>query len=388
MASEASVPFVDLRAQYDTVRDDVRLAMNAVLERGDFILGEAVASFESAFAAYCEVDHAVGLDSGLSALELALRALDVGPGDEVITAANSFIASALPISSVGATPVLVDCDEVTYAIDVERLEAAIGPRTKAIMPVHLYGHPAAMDEVLAIAERHGLFVIEDACQAHGARYRGRRVGGLGHAAAFSFYPAKNLGAYGDGGMLVTNDARIAQRVRLLRNYGSVRKYHHEVRGSNRRLDTLQAAVLDVKLRHLDGWNQQRRRVARRYDVGLADAGVGVPAVAPDVEHVYHLYVVRCEDREGLQAHLASLGIATGIHYPVPIHRQPAYVDLSYGEGAFPVAERLADEIVSLPMFAELADEAVDRVVAAVRSFTHGASVAPRPHAVGSVRGAG
>lgn len=368
MASDAGVPFVDLRAQYASLRDEARAAIDAVLERGDFILGGAVESFERAFAAYCGVAHAVGLDSGLSALELALRALDVGPGDEVITAANSFIASALPISSVGATPVLVDVDERSYNLDVERVAAAITPRTRALMPVHLYGQPAEMDALLDLAARHGLAVIEDACQAHGARYRGRRAGSLGHVAAFSFYPAKNLGAYGDGGALVTNDPAVAERARLLRNYGSVRKYHHEVRGSNRRLDTLHAAVLSVKLPRLDAWNEGRRRAAARYDALLADAGVVVPPRSDGIDHVYHLYVVRCADRDGLQAHLGRAGVATGIHYPVPIHLQPAYRDLGYGPGDFPITERLAGEILSLPMYAELSAAQVERVAEAVAGF--------------------
>jgi dTDP-4-amino-4,6-dideoxygalactose transaminase len=365
VASDAGVPFVDLGAQYATLRDEARAAIDGVLERGDFILGRAVETFERSFAAYCDVEHAVGLDSGLSALELALRALDIGPGDEVITAANSFIASALPISTVGATPVLVDVDERSYNLDVALVETAITPRTRAIMPVHLYGQPADMDALLALAARHGLAVVEDACQAHGARYHGRRVGGLGHVAAFSFYPAKNLGAYGDGGALVTNDPAIAERARTFRNYGSSRKYHHEVRGSNRRLDTLHAAVLNVKLPRLDGWNEGRRRAAARYDALLADANVVVPARTDGIDHVYHLYVVRTADREGLQAHLTREGISTGIHYPVPIHLQPAYRDLPHRAGDFPVSERLAGEILSLPMYAELSEAQVERVADAI-----------------------
>jgi dTDP-4-amino-4,6-dideoxygalactose transaminase len=369
MAADAGVPFVDLRAQYHALRDEARAAIDAVLEKGDFILGGAVETFERSFAAYCEVAHAVGLDSGLSALELALRALDVGPGDEVITAANSFVASALPISTVGATPILVDVDERSYNLDVALVEAAITPRTRAIMPVHLYGQPADMDPLLALAAHHGLAVVEDACQAHGARYHGRRVGGLGHVAAFSFYPAKNLGAYGDAGALVTNDPAIAERARTYRNYGSSRKYHHETRGSNRRLDTLQAAVLNVKLARLDDWNEGRRRAAAQYDGLLADANVVVPARASGVDHVYHLYVVRTADRDGLQAHLTREGIGTGIHYPVPIHLQPAYRDLPYRPGDFPITERLAGEILSLPMYAELSAAQVERVADAIQRHT-------------------
>lgn len=373
MSADAPVPFVDLGAQHATLRDEVRAAMDAVLERGDFILGSAVSEFETAFATYVGTHHAVGLDSGLSAIELGLRALGVGPGDEVITAANTFIASALPITYLGATPVLVDAAPDSWTIDPERIEAAITPRTKAILPVHLYGHPADMDAILAIAERHGLVVLEDACQAHGARYRGRRAGAMGHAAAFSFYPAKNLGAFGDGGMLVSDDPDVDAQVRLLRNYGSRVKYHHEVAGMNRRLDTLQAAVLLAKLARLDDWNDARRRHAARYRDRLANAGVDLPPVTDDVEHVYHLFIVESGDRDGLQEHLARRRIATGVHYPVPIHLQPAYRSLGLGPGAFPVTEQLAGRILSLPMYPELPDEAIDRVADAVHEFSANAA---------------
>jgi dTDP-4-amino-4,6-dideoxygalactose transaminase len=378
----ARVPFVDLGAQYATLRDDVRGAIDTVLERGDFVLGAAVDAFEEEFAASCGVAHAVGVDSGLSALELALRALGVGPGDEVVTAANSFIASALPISNLGAVPVLVDVDEATANLDVERLEAAVGPRTTAILPVHLYGQPADMDGVLEVARRHDLRVVEDACQAHGARWRGRRAGSLGDAAAFSFYPAKNLGAYGDGGIVTTGDPDLAERIRLLRNYGSREKYRHELLGANHRLDTLQAAVLRVKLRHLDVWNEARRRIAARYDELLAGEVV-TPVRRPEAEHVYHLYVIRHPERDALRAHLEASGIATGIHYPLPIHLQPAYSGLGYARGDFPVTERLAHEILSLPMYPELDDEAVERVAEEVLRFvrTHRrAQEAERPGA--------
>lgn len=380
MGAEA-IPFVDLGAQYRSLEAEVRGAIDAVLKRGDFILGGAVEELEHAFAAYTGTRHAVGLDSGLSALELGLRALGVGPGDEVITAANSFIASALPISYVGATPVLVDVDEGSFNLDPRLVEAAITPRTKAIVPVHLYGQMADMDQIMQLAERFGLKVLEDACQAHGATYKGSRAGSIGHAAAFSFYPAKNLGAYGDGGMLVTNDAGIDEHVRLLRNYGSRVKYHHEALGMNRRLDTLQAAVLAVKLPRLDAWNAARREHARRYAEALAGTGVAVPEEGPERDHVFHLYVIRSPDRDALQAHLRETGIATGIHYPVPIHLQPAYRDLGYRPGDFPVTERLAAEILSLPMYAELPAEAPARVAAEVAEFTArgaGAPVAAAP----------
>lgn len=368
MAPDVGVPFVDLGAQYRSIEAEVGQAMKGVLERGDFILGSAVGSFEEAFAAYTGVAHAVGVDSGLSALELGLMALGVGPGDEVITAANSFIASALPISSLGAKPVLVDAEEESFNLDPRLVEAAITPRTKAIMPVHLYGQVADMTAIMDIAARHGLKVLEDACQAHGATYRGKRAGSFGDAAAFSFYPAKNLGAYGDGGMLVTNDPQIDERVRLLRNYGSTVKYRHEVAGMNRRLDTLQAAVLNVKLGRLDAWNAARRDHAARYDVALADSGLRLPRSGPDREHVFHLYVVRSVDRDELQTHLGKSGISTGIHYPVPIHLQPAYKHLGHREGEFPVTERLATEILSLPMYAELPSWAAERVGQAIAEF--------------------
>lgn len=364
------VPFVDLTAQYATIEQQVQEAINSVLRNTEFVLGKAVEQFEEEFAAFCEADEAVGVDSGTSALELALRAYGIGPGDEVITVANTFIATALAISEVGATPVLVDSDPQTYLIDVTQIEAAITPRTKAILPVHLYGQPADMDPILAIAQRHDLVVIEDACQAHGARYKGKRVGSLGHAAAFSFYPAKNLGAYGDGGMLVTNDARIADVARMLRNYGQREKYHHVIRGYNRRLDTLQAAVLRVKLRYLDDWNAARRRHAKRYTELLHGSElVTTPMEATNADSVYHLYVIQTQARDNLKACLAEQGIATGVHYPTPIHLQPAYKSLVYARGDFPVTERCAERILSLPMYPELTPSLIDHVAKAIERVT-------------------
>jgi dTDP-4-amino-4,6-dideoxygalactose transaminase len=305
----------------------------------------------------------------MSALEMTLRAYGIGTGDEVITAANTFIATALAISHVGATPVLVDCDPLSYTMDVAATAAAISTRTAAILPVHLYGHPAKMDELEVIARRHGLLIIEDACQAHGARYRGRRAGSLGHAAAFSFYPGKNLGAYGDGGMITTGEQAIADKLRVMRNYGQAQKYQHLMRGYNRRLDTLQAAVLSVKLRHLDIWNEARRRHAALYFELLADAAFGVPVAAEEVEPVWHLYVVRTAERDALQQHLKSVGVATGIHYPIPIHLQQAYHDLGYSSGSFPVTEAAAGEILSLPMYAELTAENIRYVAGQVNEFS-------------------
>ncbi len=363
------IPFVDLKAQYRQLKDEVDPAVLAVMQRGDFVLGGAVTEFEREFAEYCHVEHCVGVDSGYSALELMIRAYDIGPGDEVITAANTFIATTLAISNTGATPVLVDCDPQTYNIDASKIEAAITPRTKAIMPVHLYGQAADMDAIVGIARKHGLLVFEDAAQASGARYKGRRAGSLGDAAAFSFYPGKNLGAYGDGGAVTTNDAAIAEKIRLLRNIGQKVKYYHEVKGYNHRLDTIQAAVLRVKLPYLDGWNASRRRAAATYAEMLAGLPIVAPETADYAEHIFHLFVVRVSGgREALMDRLKEAGIATGLHYPIPIHLQPAYVELGYKRGDFPVTEAYADEILSLPIFPELDDEKVAYVANAIREF--------------------
>jgi dTDP-4-amino-4,6-dideoxygalactose transaminase len=378
------VPFVDLQAQFLTIADEITEATARVLRDGDFILGRDVALFEKEFAAFCETRYARGVDSGTSALELALRAYGIGAGDEVITAANSFIATALAISHIGGRPVLVDVDPQTATMDARILERAITPRTKAIIPVHLYGHPADMDPIRQLADERGLVVIEDACQAHGARYKGRRVGSLGHVAAFSFYPGKNLGAYGDGGMVVTNNPEIAERLDMLRNYGQKEKYHHLLRGFNRRLDTLQAAVLRVKLRHLEKWNAARRRNASVYRRLLEASGVLLPIEAADAESVWHLYVIRSEQRDRLREHLVNAGISAGIHYPVPIHLQPAYSDLGHAAGDFPVTESAAKEILSLPMYAELTAEQIEHVALAVRDFSStnpNAEVPSRPNSI-------
>lgn len=360
-----NVPFVDLSAQYASIKDEVTEAIAKVLERTDFILGRDVALFEEEFAAFCGVDYAVGVDSGTSALELALRAYGVGPGDEVITVANTFMATALAISFTGATPVLVDIDPDTYTLDASLLESVVTARTKAIIPVHLYGQPADMDPILELAEQHGLVVIEDACQAHGATYKGKPVGSLGHAAAFSFYPGKNLGAYGDAGAVVTSDTKVAESLKMLRNYGSAQKYHHALRGFNRRLDTLQAAVLRVKLPYLEAWSAARRQHAKLYNELLEDSAL-VPTEADYARSVYHLYVVRVKNREELQANLQAQGVSTGIHYPIPVHLQPAYQDLGYQEGDFPITERYAKEILSLPMYPELTSSLVRHVAGAIR----------------------
>jgi dTDP-4-amino-4,6-dideoxygalactose transaminase len=362
-------PFLDLAAQRAALGDNLQRACAVALARGDYVLGEDVVRFEQEFAAYCGVRHAVGVDSGTSALELALRAHGIGAGDEVITAANTFVATAFAISHSGATPVLVDADPVTYTLDSSQLPAAVTARTRAIMPVHLYGQTADMAAIRAVADEHDLIVIEDACQAHGAREHGRRTGALGDAAAFSFYPAKNLGAHGDGGIVVTNDDLVAERLRLLRNYGEVQKYRSEIVGYNRRLDTLQAAMLRVKLPYLDQWNEARRAHAARYDALLSELPLSRPSMRAGVEHVWHLYVVRVSDRDAVREQLGARGIDSGIHYPVPIHLQPAYHDLGYGPGDFPVAERYAGEILSLPMYPELPDDAIVRVAEALHDVT-------------------
>ena len=364
--SDQEIPLVDLRTQYRALSPEVDAAIRRVLERADFVLGEDVEAFEREFAAYCEARYAVGVDSGISALELGMRALGIGPGDEVLTPPNSFIASSSAVSFTGATPVWVDVDPRTHNLDPDAARAALTPRTRAIMPVHLYGQPAELAAVLALAREHGLKVIEDACQAHGARYHGRRVGSFGDVAAFSFYPGKNLGAYGDGGAVVTNEEAVAERVRMMRNYGQRRKYEHTDLAWNRRLDSLQAAVLRVKLRRLDEWNAARRRHAAVYDELLAEAGVTLPFAAPGREHVYHLYVVETAERDAKLAGLRAQGIGAGLHYPIPIHLQEAYREQGRGPGSFPVTEALAARVLSLPMYPELSLEQLERVAGAVR----------------------
>jgi dTDP-4-amino-4,6-dideoxygalactose transaminase len=369
-SGSAAVRFVDLHAQIEDLQPALVHAMMAVLRRGDFILGADVDEFEREFASYCGVKHAVGLDSGISALELALRAVNVGPGDEVITQANTFTATIAAIVSVGATPILTDCDE-QGAMDCEAVAAAITTRTSAIIPVHLFGRICAIMPILALADRHGLTVIEDACQAHGARWDGRRAGSFGLAAAFSFYPAKNLGAFGDAGALVTNSDAVCNFARAARNYGQSAKYQHVTLPLNRRLDTLQAAVLRVKLRHLDEWNARRQSLADAYREYLRDLPIRLPAAEPRDRHVYHLFVIETRDRDGLRTELLGQGIETGIHYPVPVHLQPAMQGLGYRTGAFKVAERLAAVSLSLPMYPELPANDVERVGLAIRRHFHG-----------------
>jgi dTDP-4-amino-4,6-dideoxygalactose transaminase len=365
------IPFVDLKAQYRQIRDEARATFDDVLEENQLILGPSVTTFERGFADYLGVRNAIGVGTGLDALRVALEVCGVGAGDEVIIPANTFIATALAVSATGATPTLVDCREDTYEIDPELIERAITPRTKAIMPVHLYGQSADMAAIVAIAEEHGLQVIEDAAQAHGTRFEGKACGTIGRAGCFSFYPTKNLGAYGDGGMVVTDDDELAERIRRICNYGQSAKYVHTEKGFNSRLDSLQAAVLSAKLKHLDAWNAARVRIAARYSERLAGTGVTVPVVDPRSTHVYHLYVVRSPRRDELQRHLAERGVQTLVHYPLPIHLQAAYRDLGKEVGSFPAAERVAREVLSLPMFPELSDAQVERVVEAVEEFRDG-----------------
>ncbi|MCP4592660.1 MAG: DegT/DnrJ/EryC1/StrS family aminotransferase [bacterium] len=368
-ASARKVQFVDLQRQHDEVRVDIDEAIAGVINSNGYVLGKEVGAFEEEFAEFCGTKHCIGVGSGLDALTLTLRALDIGPGDEVILPANTFVATALAVTQVGATPVLVDHDPQTYNLDPRRLTAAITRLTRAVIPVHLYGQPVDLDPIQVIAEEHGLAVIEDACQAHGALYKGERCGGLGDAGAFSFYPGKNLGACGDGGAVVTSDDRIAERLRRLRNYGSIVKYHHEECGVNSRLDAIQAAILRVKLRHLDKWNEARQRAADRYRAGLADLPIVLPHVAEDRTHVHHLFVIRSKHRDRLLNYLVDRGIYAGIHYPVPIHHQPAYAGGNCMVSApLNCTESSCGELLSLPMHPHLTGEDIDAVIAAVGEF--------------------
>ncbi|HZO88815.1 MAG TPA: DegT/DnrJ/EryC1/StrS family aminotransferase [Chthonomonadaceae bacterium] len=363
-----TIPLVDLKIQYRALADEINQSVQAVMERGDFILGSEVGAFEEEFAAFCGARYAVGLATGTDALQLGLLACGVGPGDEVITAPNSFVASASAISFTGATPVFADIDPRTYTLDPVAVERAITSRTKAIVPVHLYGQPADMEAILAVARRHGLKVVEDACQAHGAEYKGQRVGSLGDVAAFSFYPGKNLGAYGDGGAATTNDPAIADHLRMLRNYGQRQKYQHDFLAFNSRLDTLQAAILRIKLRRMDAWNEQRRRAAAYYTCLLGEMGLPTPYVAPEASHVFHLYVIRSRRRDDLVRALNARGIGAGIHYPVPIPLQKAYCNLDYQPGDFPHAEAACQEVLSLPMFPEITEDQIETVCKAVKEL--------------------
>jgi dTDP-4-amino-4,6-dideoxygalactose transaminase len=362
------IPLVDLKAQYRAIRGEIDAAIQRVVSNTSFILGKEVDDFEKAFAAYSGVREAVGVASGTAALHLALVAHGIGPGDEVITTAHTFIATAEPISMTGAKPVFVDIDPRTYNLDPQRVEEAITPRTRAIIAVHLYGNPAPLDPLMEIAKRRGLWLIEDAAQAHGAEYRGRRVGSIGHLACFSFYPGKNLGAYGDAGAVTGNDSQLLAKVRRLRDHGRTSKYEHEDLGFGERLDALQAAILGAKLPHLEQWTEQRRAHARTYDELLNGLDLVLPYAEPGSRHVYHLYIVRTARRDPLLEHLRSRGVGAGIHYPVPLHRQPAYLKEGYGEVSLPVTERAAREVLSLPMFPELTRDQIETVAGAIQEF--------------------
>jgi dTDP-4-amino-4,6-dideoxygalactose transaminase len=362
------IPFLDLKAPHVELHSEIAEAINRVVTSGWYILGPEVDAFENEFATYCEASHCVGVANGLDALHLALRAMDVGPGDEVIVPSNTYIATWLAVSQCGATPVPVEPVEATFNIDPNLIEAAISSRTKVILPVHLYGQPVDLDPILAIARKHNLKVLEDAAQAHGARYKDKRIGGHGDAVAWSFYPGKNLGALGDGGALTTNDPEIADRLRVLRNYGSRVKYVNEVQGYNSRLDPIQAAILRVKLEHLDEWNARRAAVASRYNVALANTGLSLPAVPEWGSPAWHLYVVRTTQRESLQHHLTEAGIGSLIHYPSPPHLQQAYAGLGHKRGDFPIAEAMAGEVLSLPMGPQLSADDQDQAIAALLSF--------------------
>lgn len=360
------IPFLDLNRQYLSIEDKVREAFERVMNSGWFILGREVEAFERNFAEYCGVSHCVAVGSGTEALHLALAAADIGPGDEVITAANSFIATALAINYVGARPVFADIDPHTYTINPGEIDKKISDKTKAILPVHLYGKAAEMDAIMKVAEHHKLTVIEDACQAHGAVFDGKRVGAIGDIGCFSFYPGKNLGAYGDGGALTTNSSSLAEQLRLLRNYGQTAKYNHSLKGYNSRLDELQAAALNVKLPNLDIWNNRRREIAEQYHAMLQDSGLILPA--KDSNAVWHVYPVRCSRRDALQQYLSAHDITTLIHYPIPIHLQPAYQNDGYKSGDLPITEQYAGELLSLPLFPEMQDIEIKTVAKTICEF--------------------
>lgn len=363
------IPFVDLKAQYASIKDEVLPAIQGILESCQFTLGAEVVEFEKEFAAYSQAQHGIGVNTGTSALHVALLAAGVGPGDEVITVPFTFVATVAAVYYTGARAVFVDIDPRTFTMDVNAIEAAITPRTKAILPVHLYGQPADMDPILEIAKRHGLVVIEDAAQAHGAEYKGRRVGSIGDMGCFSFYPGKNLGAYGEGGMVVTGNAEYARTMRMLRDWGAEKKYEHVLKGYNYRLEGIQGAVLRVKLRHLEAWTEARRAAAARYDSMLAGSGISTPEAMPYARHVYHVYAVRTAQRAAWQSALQAQEIQTGIHYPIPVHLLPAYADLGYKAGDFPHAEQAANEVLSLPMFPELTSAQTETVCNALRKLT-------------------
>ncbi|ALB40467.1 erythromycin biosynthesis sensory transduction protein eryC1 [Anabaena sp. WA102] len=358
------IPFIDLKTQYATIKDEINQAISGVLETTQFILGEEVEAFETEFATYCDANYGIGVNSGTSALHLALLALGIGAGDEVITVPFTFVATVAAICYTGAKPVFVDIDPISYTIDVNQIESAITENTKAILPVHLYGQPADMDSILSIAKKYNLKVIEDAAQAHGAEYKGKRVGSIGDLGCFSFYPGKNLGAYGEAGIVTTNNPEYAHTIRKLRDWGQEKKYHHDFNGYNYRMEGIQGAVLRVKLRHLETWTEARRSHAQVYNQLLANSGLETPVEMPYSRHVYHIYGVLSANRDILQQQLMEKGIQTGIHYPIPVHLQKGYADLGYKLGDFPCSELAANEELSLPMYAELTDSAITYIAGA------------------------
>jgi dTDP-4-amino-4,6-dideoxygalactose transaminase len=362
------IPLVDLKKQYESIKDEIDGAIADVVQSCQFILGEQVEAFEADFAAYCQSKFAFGVNSGTSALHLALLAAGIGPGDEVITVSYTFVATAAAICYTGARPVFVDIDPLTCNIDPAKIEAAITPNTKVIMPVHLYGSCADMDPIIGIARKHNLLVIEDAAQAHGAEYKQRRAGSMGELACFSFYPGKNLGAYGEGGAVVTNNEQYVELIRQLRDQGQSTKYHHDRMGYNYRMEGMQGAILGVKLRHLDDWNLARRKHAEVYARELADTGLRLPEERPDCKSVYHVFSVFTERRDDLRQHLQRAGISTGIHYPIPVHLQRGYHHLGYKTGDLPYTERVCKEVLSLPMYPELSSDDLMRVTDSVRQF--------------------
>jgi len=363
-----NVPFLDLKQQYLGIKDEILAAVSNVFESTQFVLGKEVAAFEEEFAAFSGAKYGIAVNSGTSALHLALLAAGVGPGDEVITVPCTFVATVAAVEYTGAKPVFVDVDPVTYTMDPAKIEAAITPKTKAILPVHLYGNPADMDPILEIGRRHGLVVIEDAAQAHGAEYKGRRCGSMGDLGCFSFYPGKNLGAYGEGGLVTTNSPEFTRTIRMLRDWGAEKKYHHLLKGYNYRMEGVQGAVLRVKLRYLEAWTEARRAHATAYRSALAESGLTLPTQMPGNRHVYHVYAVLTPRRQEFMDSLNSQGVQTGIHYPIPVHLMPAHADLGHGSGSFPVSEHVAAQEVSLPMFPEMTEEQIRAVGQAVANF--------------------
>jgi dTDP-4-amino-4,6-dideoxygalactose transaminase len=364
---QITVPFVDLKAQYLSIKDEVDNVVQDVILKSSFVGGEYVKSFEQNFAAYVGAKHCIGVGNGTDALYIALKSLGIKAGDEVLTAANTFIATSEAISLTGARPVFVDCDPVTYNIDVNRIEECITSKTRAIVPVHLYGQPADMDAIIEISKKHDLFVIQDAAQAHGAEYKGRKIGSLGDCACFSFFPGKNLGAYGDGGAIVTNNDDLGKSARMFANHGRLDKFGHEFEGTNSRLDGLQAAILNVKLTHLEEWTLRRREIARRYDEELRNICT-VPKAQTNARHVYHLYVIRVKDRDTIKSVLQQKGIATGIHYPMPLPYLKAYEHLGHTPQDFPVSYAFKDEILSIPMHGSMTERELAYVIEQIKEI--------------------